>query len=304
MEEFGQQLVVSFLVLAITFAGPAVAIVMLLRRKRAGLAVRRSPLTEDLLRGPGHSLRKKLEESRIDVAFDLTALMVIPNTLLAFYLLHLQFRRTPARPWVYVTLGLLGLLIIGWSIRSLLRKSREMDKLRKGLDAEIAVGQELDQLMRQGAAVFHDFPAEKFNIDHVVIAPEGVFCVETKGYSKPVDKGGRAVAQVDFDGNMLHFPNWQTAKPIEQAERNAQWFGKWLAASTGTEMPITPVLALPGWYVNRKGFGAVRVFSGKALSSLLKAGTPNSLSPENVMRAIHQVEQRCRDVKPTYRLVD
>ena len=40
------------------------------------------------------------------------------------------------------------------------------------VDAEVAIGQELDQLMRDGAAVFHDMPAERFNIDHVVIARE------------------------------------------------------------------------------------------------------------------------------------
>jgi hypothetical protein len=45
----------------------------------------------------------------------------------------------------------------------------------------------------------------------------------------------------------------------------------------------------------------VRVFSGRELSGLLKAGIANSLSSEHVQRAIHQIEQRCRDVKPTYR---
>jgi hypothetical protein len=39
--------------------------------------------------------------------------------------------------------------------------------------------------MRQGAAAFHDLPAEQFNIDHVVVATEGVFAFETKGFTKP-----------------------------------------------------------------------------------------------------------------------
>jgi hypothetical protein len=45
---------------------------------------------------------------------------------------------------------------------------REDDNLRAGYDAELAVGQELDKLMREGAWVFHDVPGENFNIDHVV----------------------------------------------------------------------------------------------------------------------------------------
>ena len=301
MAEIGQQLVVVLLVLGITFAGPGAAIVLLLRRKAVTRAARRSPLTEDLLRAPGHSLREKLEDLRSEVGFDVTVLMVVPNLLLALYLLQLQFRHLPPSMWVNVVLAALCVGVIGHFIRGLLRRSAEMDKLRKGLDAEVAVGQELDQLMRQGAVVFHDFQAEKFNIDHVVIAPQGVFCVETKGYTKALGDDGAAAARVKFDGRVLSFPGWQTSKPLEQAERNAQWLAKWLSSATGTEMSVIPVVALPGWFVDRKGRGTVRVFSGRELPSLLKAGTPNALSADKIQRAVHQVEQRCRDVKPTYR---
>ena len=74
----------------------------------------------------------------------------------------------------------------------------------------MAVGQELDQLMRQGAATFHDLPAEQFNIDHVVVAAEGVFAVETKGFTKPNQGRGKADATVVYDGETLRFPRWTT----------------------------------------------------------------------------------------------
>jgi hypothetical protein len=301
MAEVGAQMVQVFLVLAITFAGPTAAIVLLVRRRRLAHTARRSPLTEELLRAPGHSLREKLEELRGDLAFDIAALMTIPNMLLAIYLLQLQFRRVPPAMWVNVVLAVGALGLITHSVRSLLRRSAEMDKLRKGLDAEMAVGQQLDQLMRQGAAVFHDLDAEKFNIDHVVIAPQGVFCVETKGYTKPVDKGGGVLASVTFDGRALIFPQGPTTKPIEQAERNARWLAQWLTSATGDSFQVVPVLALPGWYVDRKNKGSVRVFSGKELPSLLKGGASHALSPDKMQRAVHQLEQRCRDVKPRYR---
>lgn len=304
IEEIGRQLVLVIMVLGITFAGPAVAIWLLQRRKRAARAARRSPLTEQLLRGPGQALREKLEDLRIDFAFDVSILMVIPTALLSIYLLQLQIRALPPSAWVHVFVGLFCAGLVAQLIRTLLSKSAELDKLRKGLDAEIAVGQELDQLMRQGAAVFHDFQAEKFNIDHVVIAPQGVFCVETKGYTKPAGVDGSVAAKVLFDGKTLQFPDWQTAKPLEQAERNAKWLEKWLAKATAVPLTVTPVLALPGWYVDRRGRGNVRVFSGKELPSLLKAGTANSLSPDQMQRAVHQVEQHCRDVKPRYREED
>jgi hypothetical protein len=302
--ELGQQLVLVLVILGITFAGPVAAMVLLVRRKKSTRAARRSPLTAHLLRGPGHSLRERLEDSRLDVGFDVAVLMVVPNLLLALYLLQLHFQRRPPSMWVNAVFAALCVGLIGYSIRALLRKSADMDKLRKGLDAEVAVGQELDQLMRQGAVVFHDFQAEKFNIDHVVIAPQGVFCVETKGYTKALGADAAAAARVEFDGVVLRFPGWQTSKPLEQAARNAQWLARWLSSATATEMTVIPVVALPGWFVERKGRGAARVFSGRELPSLLKAGTPNALSADKMQRAIHQVEQRCRDVKPTYRPTD
>lgn len=301
MAEIGRQVVLVLLVLGITFTGPGVGLWLLMRRKNAARAERRSPLTDHLLRGPAHSLREKLEDLRADVAFDVPILMLIPTLLFAVYLLQIQVRGLPPSAWVSAFAVLLGVVMSGQTIRSLLRKSAEMDKLRKGIDAEMAVGQELDQLMRQGAAVFHDFQAEKFNIDHVVIAPQGVFCVETKGYTKQIGDDGAAAARVVFDGKTLQFPGWQTSKPLDQAERNAQWLEKWLASATGTRLPVTAVLALPGWFVDRKARGSVRVFSGKELPSLLKAGTAGALAPDQLQRAIHQVEQRCRDVKPRYR---
>jgi hypothetical protein len=226
--EVGQQLLLVLAVLGVTFTGPGVAIALLLRRKRVTRAARRSPLTADLLRGPGHALRERLDELRSDVGFDVAVLMIIPNMLMVTYLLQLHFLRLAPSMWVNLTLVIVCVAVVAHSIRSMLAKSAEADKLRKGLDAEVAVGQELDQLMRQGAAVYHDFQAEKFNIDHIVIAAQGVFCVETKGYTKPVDADGPASARVDFDGRVLRFPNWQTSKPLEQVERNAQWFAKWL----------------------------------------------------------------------------
>ena len=186
-------------------------------------------------------------------------------------------------------------------IRGLLRRSVELDKLRLGLDAEMAVGQELDQLMKQGASVFHDVPGENFNIDHVVVARQGVFAVETKGYSKRGNLTGRPGAQVAFDGRTLGFPGWTTSEPLDQAERQAKWLASWIAKATALAAPVQPVLALPGWFVEQKGTGPVEVFNGKQLKDLFRRRTSVDLSPESQQRINYQLEQRCRNVVPTYR---
>ena len=282
------------------FSGPAIAVVFMLRRKRRARARRRSPIGKDLLRSPGHSLRGQMDQLHTEVDFDLLQLMFLPLLMLTVFLAqgHVMGldRVMPLTP-VFVGLAVAA---VGWTIRKLLSTSKQLDRLRAGYDAELAVGQELDQLMRQGAVVFHELPADGFNIDHVVISAQGVFAVETKGYTKPKRGSGKGDATVRFDGKMLSFPTWQTSDPLEQAERQAVWLAKWLVLATGSPIAALPVVALPGWFVERTGRGNVRVFNGKELAGLLNARGAQMLSPQQVQQVAHQVEQRCRTVAPTY----
>lgn len=55
-----------------------------------------------------------------------------------------------------------------------------------GRDGEKVVGQLLTQFIADDAYVFHDIPCNGFNIDHVVIHPNGIFVIETKTYAKPL----------------------------------------------------------------------------------------------------------------------
>lgn len=301
MIEIFSQLALVAALLATLFVGPGIAVIFLIIRKKRRRSRGRSPIGIDLLRTPGHTLREKLEEASGELTWDIVILCLIPMMALATFLAQAHLtgltRMVHLAP-VYVV-AVLG--FIAWMVRKLLKAGEHLDNLRAGYDAELAVGQELDQLMRAGAVVFHDFPADGFNIDHVVIAREGVFAVETKGFTKPGDKKGRASATVAFDGHLLKFPSWTTSEPLEQAERQAKWLSKWATSAVGGMVIATPVLALPGWFVERTGKSVVRVYSGKALASLLKMPSSQLLTSEDVQRIAHQVEQRCRTVVPTYR---
>ncbi|MBA3486399.1 MAG: NERD domain-containing protein [Lysobacter sp.] len=117
--------------------------------------------------------------------------------------------------------------------------------------AELAVAQCLMPLMAEGLAVFHDLPADKFNIDHIVIGRSAVFAVEPKSRRKPGGKG-RESARVNYDGARLHFPNHVEIKSVEQAAMQAQWLQKFLTSGTGETVRVIPVVALPGWYVENR----------------------------------------------------
>jgi|SRR6056297_3453533 len=259
---------------------------------------KRTPLTSKLLRTPGETLRREIEaqvEKFDDSWLRWIALFVAP-LLVLLALAQLQSGKLH-----YWQIGLIGLLIVlccVWFIKSIYRYLNKTNQLRLGLDAELAVGQELNHLMRLECHVYHDFPAEDFNIDHVVVGPAGVFAVETKGRSKP-DKGRGALdAKVIYDGETLRFPDWHEPQPLLQAKRQAVWLSKWLSSATGEQINARPVLALPGWFVERTKAGDVMVINGKSPHVLAKPGNHGKLSDASIQRISHQLEQRCRDVEP------
>lgn len=287
-------------VLATFFIGPGVAIAFLLVRKARRRSLRRSPIGINLLRSPGHSLRVEIEEVSNDLTWDILSLSVLPLILLALFL-----AQGHVRGWTQVV-HLLPLFVgaaalaLAFVIRKMLSRGQRLDRLRAGYDAELAVGQELDTLMRQGAFVYHDFPAGTFNIDHVVVSTSGVFAVETKGYTKSATVRGRESVRVAFDGRGLRFPTWASTEPVEQAERQAKWLAEWLTKAVGKRVSVRAVLALPGWFVDRQQAGVVQVFSGRELARILESPADPPLPESLVRRVSHQLDQKCRTVAPTF----
>jgi len=292
MSDFAKQLPL-LMVLVVAYSGAFIAFGILMWRKRRAHAARRSPLTADLLRAAGQGIQDELE----DMLGWLFLLVIAP---LIMYSIHLtQSYVIGAKESTFRTgLSVLaGLCFVSYGTFKLLRLAHRKEKLSIGRDAEVMVAQELNQLMREGATVYHDVPAEGFNIDHVVLCSAGVFALETKGRSKPKTGNGKMDALVEFDGKALKFPRWTETKPLAQAERQAQWLQKWLSSAVGEALPVTPVLVLPGWFVERPGKSRVLVFNGKNPNFLLRMKNSEPLSPQTIQRVAHQIEQRCRTVK-------
>lgn len=62
-----------------------------------------------------------------------------------------------------------------------------------GANGELALGKLLDPLREEGMAVLHDrrIPGSRANIDHIVVAPWGVFVIDAKNYKGRVEKRDR-----------------------------------------------------------------------------------------------------------------
>lgn len=279
----------QYIPLVIFFASMIVplSIAFSIRHQRRG---RRSPLTVQLLRSPGESLSRQIEEISDSLYEYFTFLTFIPLLFFSMYL-SMRYLGNQKISWVVLLIPCIAFVIyFSYKLASLMKIR---NNLSLGLDCERAVGQELDQLMLDGYRVYHDFPAESFNIDHIVIGANGVFAVETKGRAKLV-KGD---VKITYDGLGLQFPTHYEREPFEQAKRQAEWFAKWLTSAVGAEVAVRPVLVFPGWYIERKKPGML-IYNGKSPRPVyINAGGP-VLSAEMIQRIAHQVEQRCRDVEP------
>lgn len=255
---------------------------------------RRNPLTFQMLRSPGESINKRIEllSEEIDELF--TFSVIVPLLCYSGYLTTRYIASVKVHPAIFVVLALGYMTFFGVRLNKAIRQ-RNNELL--GLDCERAVGQELDQLMLDGCRVYHDFQAENFNIDHIVIGGNGVFAIETKGRAKPDRGRGQEDAKVTYDGQTLQFPTWKEREPLEQAKRQATWLSNWLSSAVGDQIAVKPGLALPGWYVDRKKPDFL-IFNGKNPQFLTKINTETPLSPDMVQRIAHQIERQCRDVGP------
>ena len=259
---------------------------------------KRSPFTGNFLRSPGETLNEKLIDINEELMICITSLLVLPFSMYSMFLSDLYFRKVPLN----LSSALLSIIICALFLVYFLFKSVKLFKLRRltrlGYEGEINVGQELNQMMLQGYHVYHDFIADKFNIDHIVIGPAGVFAVETKARAKPTSDDRAADARVVYDGKAIQFPRWKETKPLEQAKKQAVWLEKWLSSATGEKIPVRSVVTLPGWFVIRTAKEGIPVINPKQFSGLIKYYQGQGLNKSQIKRIVHQIDQRCRNIAP------
>lgn len=196
-------------------------------------------------------------------------------------------------PWLIIPIFAFA---IGYILIRLLKTIRQRLNLRLGVEAEWAVSSELHDIEAANYKTFHDIQCGKFNIDHLVVGPNGVFAIETKGRRKPTNsKTAVAKSQehiVNVKGNILEFPNYTDTSIIEQATRQAKWATNWLSEATGEQITVRPVVTIPGWFIKTVSKSLIPVIATKVLSSQIPKLYGQQLSLEQIRRITHQVKQK------------
>lgn len=221
------------------FAGMAVS-----KPKRSSRT--RSPLKSPPLRMAGQSVNEALERVRDDKVLDSLVVVVIAMTMTLVAGIQWWLKTPPAALFFVTLTYLIGALVYAFfRIRGARGK---IHTLRLGRNGEAAVAEYLETLGRDGVRALHDLVADGFNIDHVAVTPQGVLVIETKTISKPVGKDAR----ITFDGEKIKVGGLEPERdPVKQARAAASWVKRQLNEALGKNFPVRPVVAYPGWFVER-----------------------------------------------------
>ena len=201
---------------------------------------KQSPFSGKLRRSPGQKLHEDLQ----DVVYDdllVSMLMITFLIALGLYEWFLYLFHSPRSPWI---ITIIALITIPYFLIRIFKGHRRTEELRLGRDGEKYVGQKLEELRALGAEIFHDIPADGFNLDHVVLAPSGIYCIETKSRSK---KGSSSIR---YDGKELYFGKAAPdSAPIEQVQAESRWLKNLLFDLAEKRYNVQPVLIFPTWYI-------------------------------------------------------
>jgi len=297
------QLSVFFPIIAFLFPLLVVLGLLYLYRWYRGRKGLRSPLTRQLLRPPGQSLRLRIEEISNTLNETLFVVALVPS-LISGVILSRGFESGKGIETFWIGLGAaIWVCFTAYYVGKIFKLLSERRDLRLGLDGELAVAEELNKLMFNGYHVYHDFPAEKFNIDHILIGIAGVFAVETKTRSKRKANRGKFSAEVTYDGNRLSFPNGYDVNALTQGKDQASWLGKWLTSAVGEKVGVESIVTLPGWYVKRVKPEGIPVLNPKEIHTYITSKHKTVLSDVMITRIVHQIDQRCRNIEPKDHLV-
>lgn len=281
--------------LPLIFLAPlgAIAIVVLALRNFHDARVN-SPLDAMPLREPGQALRDRLDRALSSLFLNAALGPILVLAPLVYGMGRMLF--APDQNWLeWALYGLVCTTLVLLLCFLLIRDFQRIRQLKLGLACEVSVGQELGKLIRPEAHpyfVFHDVPSDTFTIDHVVITPHGIFVIETRARTHPLDAHGQPQCTVAVENERLRFPGWSERRPLRKTRQAAVWLRQWLRRECGIEVPVEGVLVLPGWQIDlERPLQDLRIVNGEGLAQLLfetHLGSLDDNEHDKVARALTQ----------------
>ena len=243
------------------------------------------------LRSPGESTRRRIERTHGEIAAFAVAIGTIPLALYAALLSYVHFLQLDLS-WMdtaYFAAISAGFMLYGANkIKRLKNRNRRLYTIYEG---QVIVAQEVNRLIPDGHRVYHDFPTDRFHIDHIIVGPNGVFAVTTKVLPKP----GRFRDKVlTLDGEHVLLGKLRDEQTLPYAAFQASWLAKWILTATGEALTVHPVLTVPGWRMKTLRKPVVRAVEPSAIGDVVSRFSGPRLSNKTIRLVCEQVEAKCR----------
>ncbi len=254
-----------------------------------------SALRKGLNRQNDHHLAEEIENLSLGLLLKLFALLGIA---LGFAIIV-----SPVRPIAFKILYYLAfLVVVVFPFVTVMRGSvKRFLGFNAGHYGEGTTGEALSRLMDHGYFVYHRLATKAFAIDHVVIGPAGVFAVQTISRAR-LKETGSAGDRVRVEGSKLIFPDDTDESVLPLARKEARRLFEFLREAVQDDIPVFPVVALPGWSIEGGGWisdGRSRclVFNPRGAMTFI-AGGGELLKPDLVKELAFKVQQRSRTTEP------
>ncbi|GHB32090.1 nuclease-related domain-containing protein [Salinicola rhizosphaerae] len=212
----------------------------------------RSPHDGEPIREIAQAHRDRLEKARMVFFLDATLAPTLTLMPLVYGMGRILFAEEQS--WLEWSLyGVVSTLLAMLFCFLILRDVQRMRRLTRSLACELAVGQTLDHLMRPLAKpyfVFHDYPADSYTIDNVLVTPQGVFVIQTMARDFPLDLEGRPNNVVSVEHERLRFPGWSEREVLRKVRLSTVWLRQWLTRHARLSVPVRGILVLPGWSID------------------------------------------------------
>lgn len=266
--------------------------------------IKETPLTHDMLRPPGYSLRNQIDDVNFEIQVIQGFFSILPLFLFGTHVSYLYLSNETLRIVPIALLIIVAIVVFISMAKKWLRLLKQRKNLKLGMEGEMFTGEALNQLTLDGWRVFHDVElSDKGNIDHVLIGPGGVFCVETKTRSKLKQGKGRGKALVVNDGDRIQFTdNSWVDLPRDQVEAQARELTGFLRNRASFNGTVKPMVALPGWFLESKGrrdIDGIRVINPKTPRPLF-ATFESTLKESEISRLSKVLDEKNRTVKRSF----